>query len=198
MRMRTWGVWQFVAVCAVIGAVAAGVMSWRIPNVYESSAVLRMGADGSVAREWLGKMLPNAWSEITLSRLVTTMGLYEAERAQRPIEDVVREMRARTYVSVVANHAGAFKVSYRGSSPEQARLVANLLVSRIIDANVEARDAGHVSGPSRLEVLDPATLPQRPRFPNRPMMMTVGTFLGVMLGLFAFQLTAWSKRSANA
>ena len=198
MQMRSWSVWKSMAACGAIGAMIAGAVISRIPKVYESSAVLRTDADDSVAREWLGQMLQNAWSETSLSRLITNVGLYEAERAQRPIEDVVRDMRARTYVSLVASHPAAFKVSYRGSSPAEARRVADLLVSRLIDANWEAREARRVSGPSRLEVLDPATLPQRPRSPKPWALMTLGILLGVLLGVLAFQVAVWSKRSANA
>jgi len=41
------------------------------------------------------------------------------------------------------------------------------------------------SGPEQLEVLDPPSLPQRPFFPNRPMIVAAGLLGGAVLGLLA-------------
>src|SRR5215469_5348388 len=54
MQMRSWTVWQFVAGCAMTGAVVAGVASWMAPKQYVSTAVLRVDADAPAGREWLG------------------------------------------------------------------------------------------------------------------------------------------------
>jgi hypothetical protein len=196
MQIRS-SVWKFVVACAVIGAVIAGLISWRIPNVYESTAVLRVDADESVVRERLGHTAQEVLSQTTLSTPIPALGLYKAERAQRPIEDLVRDMRARIYLQLaVGIHPAAFKVSFRGSSAAQAKAVNQALVSQFVDRNLEAAAEPHSDGlRATMEVLDPPTLPQRPSFPNRPMMMTVGILLGVVLGLLAFRLAVWSKRS---
>lgn len=194
MQMRSWSVWKFVAACGVIGAAVAGIASWKTPKVYESIAILRMDRDDSAMRERLGKMLQEVLSRNALSRLITTYGLDKAEPAQRPIEELVRDMRARTHVSLVA-HPATLKVSYRGNSPAKAKQVAGLLVSQLIDNNFKtAVAAGHGAwGAGPLELLDPPTLPQRPRSPNRPMMMTVGILLGGLLGMVAFRVAVWSR-----
>ncbi|MGA7235149.1 MAG: hypothetical protein WBY44_05705 [Bryobacteraceae bacterium] len=192
MQIRSWSIWKFVAACAVIGAAIAGLVSWRAPKVYVSSAVMRFNVDDSVARERLGAMLQEVLSRNTLSTIITASGLYPADRAQRPIEDIIRDMRAHIYVTLVTGiHPTAFKISFLGSSPAQANQVTGLLVSQLIDKNFEAR-AG------LMEVLDPPTLPHRPRPPNGPMMMAIGVLLGVVLGLIAFRMAGRSKRDANA
>jgi hypothetical protein len=198
MQMRSWNVWQFVGICAVIGAAIAGVVSWRIPKAYESTAVLRMDGDESMTRERLGPISQEVLSQTTLSTLITTLGLYKAERAQRPIEDVIQDIRAHIYTQLVAGiPPTAFKVSFIGSSPAQAKYVTGLLVSQFINRNFEASAVPHPDGlRARMEVLDPPTLPQRPRSPNRPMMMTLGILLGVVLGLLTFSMAILSRRGA--
>lgn len=192
MRMRSWSIWKFVAVCGLIGAAVAGLVSWRAPKAYVSSAVMRFNVDDSVARERLGPMLQEVFSRNTLSTIITTHGLYTAERAQRPIEDVIQDMRAHINASLVTGiHPAAFKISFTGSSPAQANHVTELLVSQLIDKNLKAR-AG------LMEVLDPPTLPQRPKSPKLSTWMAIGVLLGGLLGLVAFRVAAWSRPDASA
>jgi uncharacterized protein involved in exopolysaccharide biosynthesis len=201
MRMRSGSIWKFVAACGVIGAAIAGLVSWRTPKVYESIAVLRMDGDDSVARERLGKILQEVLSRNALSTIITTYGLYTADRAQRPIEDVIRDMRAHINASLVTGiHPAAFKISFIGSSPAQANRVTGLLVSQLIDKNLKAGvAAGHGAlGAGVMEVLDPPNLPQQPRSPNLSKLIGIGVLLGVLLGLVAFGMAVWSRRDASA
>jgi uncharacterized protein involved in exopolysaccharide biosynthesis len=192
MQMRSWSIWKFVAACAVIGAAIAGLVSWRTPKVYESSAVLHMDGDDSVVHDRLGRMLQEVLSRNALSAIITTYGLYTDDRAQRPTEDVIRDMRAHVNVRLVTGvHPAAFKISFTGSSPAQANQVTGLLVSQLIDKNLKAR-AG------LMEVLDPPTLPQRPKSPKLSTWMAIGVLLGGLLGLVAFRVAAWSRPDASA
>jgi hypothetical protein len=120
-------------------------------------------------------------------------GLDKTDRSRTPIDDFVRDMRARTYILAAADHPGVFKVSFRGSSPAQARRVVNALVSEFIDKNLEM----HPVRP--MMVLDPASLPQHPRSRQVSALMSIGVLLGVVFGFVAFRLAVWSRqRSLSA
>jgi len=191
MQMRSWTVWQFVAGCAMTGAVVAGVASWMAPKQYVSTAVLRVDADAPAGREWLGRTSQEVFSRTELMKLIVSHGLYNTGRAKRPVEDIIQDMRAHITTSLVANHPSVFKVSFTGSSPAQANEVNQMLVSQFIDKSLEMRGA-------LMEVVDPATLPRQARSPNLLRLMAVGVVFGVLLGLLAFQVAVWSRRSANA
>jgi hypothetical protein len=151
-----------------------------------------MNGDESVARERLVKIKQEVLSRSTLSTLITTRGLYKADRAQRPIEEIIRDMRARDIkLSLASDLPGVFKISFFGSSPAQAQQVTQLLVSQLIDKNLEARTGV-------MEVLDPPSFPPRPSSPNLSTWMVIGVVLGVLLGLVAFRSAVWSKRDASA
>jgi len=49
---------------------------------------------------------------------------------------------------------------------------------------------------ANLEVLDPASLPQRPFEPNRPVWVAIGLILGLMLGSVVFGIGRWPKVAA--
>lgn len=191
MQMRSWNVWQFVGFCGVIGAVVGGIASWRMPKTYVSTAVLRVDANAPVTRELISRTAQAMLSQTNLMTWISIYGLDKTDRSRTPIDDAIQDMRARTTISVVSDGPSAFKVSFRGSSPAQARGVVNALVSQFIDKNLEMRGA-------RMEVLDPATLPGHPMSPNLGRLMAVGVVLGVLLGLVVFGLATWSKRNANA
>jgi hypothetical protein len=186
MRMRSGRIWKFVAVCAAIGAAIAGVLSWRMPKEYVSTAVLRIDADDSMVRERLGQIAQGVLNRTTLGGLIVNNGLYKADRAQLPMEDIVQDMRSHINLWVIGGHQHAFKISFTGSSPEQARHVTGMLVSQFIDKNFEARSA-------RMEVLDPPSLPQRPRSPKSSTLtrVAIGVLLGFLMGLLAVGARRW-------
>jgi hypothetical protein len=196
MQIRSWNVWKFVVACAVIGAAIAGIASWRMPKRYVSEAVLRVDTNDPMTRELLGRISQEVLSQTTLTTMISSHGLYKTDRTQMPIEDNIRDLRARISTSLVANHPSVFKISFMGSNPAEAKHVAGLLVSQFIDKNFEVR--GAVMRTAVMEVLDPPTLPQRPRSPSLWRLMAVGVVLGVLLGLLAFRVAVWSKRGANA
>ena len=194
MRMRSGSIWKFMAACGLIGAAVAGLVSWRMPKVYVSTAVLRFNGDDSVARERLGNIKQEVLSRTALSRIITTHGLYKADRAQRPIEDIVQDMRARDIkLSLASDLPGVFKISFFGSSPAQANQVAQVLVSQFMDRNFEAAVAAGrgALGAGPMEVLDPPSLPERPTSPNIATWIAVGILLGLFVGLLAVGVRRW-------
>ena len=191
MQIRSWSVWRFVAACAVLGAAIAGIASWRMPKTYVSTAVLRVDTDPAAMRDLVSRIGQAMLRQTNLTTWISIYGLDKTDRSRKPIDDSIRDMRARTTISVVSDGPSAFKVSFRGSSPAQARGVVNAFVSQFIDKNLEMRGAA-------MEVLDPATLPERPVSPNLWRLMAVGVPMGILVGLAAFRLAVSSKRNANA
>jgi hypothetical protein len=196
IRIRSGSLWKFVAACGVLGAVVAGAGAWRTPKKYVSTAVLRIDADYSVPgrsfeeMQRLNEMEQSVLQRTPLTSLIVNNGLYKADRAERPIEDIVQDMRAhdiaiRPIRSQPANGlpAVAFSVSFTAESPAQAEQVTRGLVAQFIERGKDA-------GAPQLEVLDAPSLPERPtQVTSR--WIPLGALLGILLGLIAAGIRRW-------
>jgi LPS O-antigen subunit length determinant protein (WzzB/FepE family) len=76
----------------------------------------------------------------------------------------------------------AFVISCEYPDKQKAQAVVCALVSFFASEKI-------------LEILDPPSLPQRPFFPNRPMMVAVGLFGGAVLGSLA--ALVWRRRRGS-
>jgi len=97
-------VWQFVAGCALVGAAIAGIASWTTPKTYLSTVVLRVDADAPAARELIGRIGQATLSQTNQTTWISIYGLNQTDRPRTPIDDFIRDLRARTYILPVANH----------------------------------------------------------------------------------------------
>jgi len=92
----------------------------------------------------------------------------------------------------------AFSISFSYPDPHKAQAVVSELVKRFVIRNIlderarieatknaEAREVADHGWGETLEVLDPASLPQRPVFPNRLAIAAAGLALGLLLGALA-------------
>lgn len=160
-RYRSWIVGPMFA-----GLVISTVTAFLWPDTYTSTAVLRITpqrvSERLVPAEFttqmtqrLNEMEQEILSRHTLEGLITdpSLNLYPRDRNQRPMEDIVSDMRkkdiviqfvqvpgATTVAPVDPQHqmATAFSVSFSYSDRYKAQAVVRALVTKFLDQNVES------------------------------------------------------------
>jgi uncharacterized protein involved in exopolysaccharide biosynthesis len=144
-------------------------------------------------------------SRASLSEIIQrpSIDLYRRERARYPMEDLIQDMRSQDLhiepVPALAEGKGhtspAFRVSFEYPDRVKAQAVVRNLTTRF--SELTTRTAGAVL----IEVLTPASLPEKPIQPNRVAIMGIGLGVGLGLGiLFAFlrrRPLKWTLRMAG-
>jgi hypothetical protein len=168
------------------GAIALAV-SFLVPTTYTSTAVMLVTAPlvperllGSLApaplAEWLPRMEQHVLSRASLAEIIVGI------QALCP--------------------AVAFRISFTYPDRRKAQSVVAALVTKFVEQNVRAerdkvKDAHEPEAVTRLldhkmgrnlEVLDPASLPERPVAPNRLVITACGLALGLILGAITLRL----------
>jgi hypothetical protein len=167
---------------AILGAIAAAAISFTLPSRYVSSAVMRFTSQAVPAgTAWqieilgarrLQEMQAAILSGSSLTEIIQRPGLdlYREERAIRPLEDVIEEMRNRDVhiYTVPPPHPRDFVVSFEYPDRVKAPAVVRELT---------ARCSGYA------EILTPASLPDKPSQPDRLAIIGIGLGVGLALGL---------------
>lgn len=197
MQVTTWNSLKVVAAVTLAGALLAGVFALLTQERYVSTAVMRFASYGHAdsdrqgALDQLVKLQQKVLSRKSLAEIITqpALDLYPEDRKRIPLEDVVENMRnkaLRIQVAPVQNGGVlAFVISCEYPDKLKAQAVVRELVTKFYRQWVATQMAHGPSGPEQLEVLDPPSLPQRPFFPNRPMIVAAGLLGGAVLGLLA-------------
>jgi uncharacterized protein involved in exopolysaccharide biosynthesis len=169
------------AAAAILGAIAAGAISFTLPRRYVSTAVMRF-TPGTVAGKpaWqveaeatrrLVEMQGEILGRASLTEIIQrpTMDLYRQERATYPMEDVIQDMRNRD-LHMERVTPTAFRVSFEYPDRVKAQAVVRELTTRF--------GAGGIA-----EVLTPASLPEKPNQPDRLAIVAIGLGVGLALGI---------------
>jgi hypothetical protein len=148
-------------------------------------------------------------SRTSLEKIIQDPGLdlYRKQRTQTPLAEVVEKMRSRDINIGMLNPPGApsgspaFSISFTYPDRNKAQAVVRALVTEFTEQNVRAEQArAKESGDEKareivyhkvgliLEVLDPASLPEKPTAPNRLSIAAAGLALGLLLGIFTLWL----------
>ncbi len=188
MQIMAW-TWRRTAAFALAGAAVAGVIAARTPDVYISTAVVRIEPRGSNPPRWLSLGEQDVLSRTSLAEIIRRPGLdlYKDERAEQPLEDIIQAMRDR-YIRIVPlqavrrdDAAAAFEVSFQYRDREKAQAVTKELTERLIEKTKGGR----------MEVIEPASLPQRPSFLNRLTLVGAGLAVGLGIGLVFLGAKRW-------
>jgi hypothetical protein len=180
VRSRGRWSWRRIAAFAAVGAVTGIAIAIRIPDEFISSAVLRAGDAGR-----LRQIVHATLSRDFLAGIIQKDGLYARERAAGGIDRAVEQMRNDIRVQAVENAtAGAIVVSFHSRDRYQAQQVTRDLVTGFMK-----------SSGTPVQVLDPPSMPQSPIFPNRPVIVAMGGFAGLVLGMGA---APWRRRVPSA
>jgi len=160
---------------AAAGMALGVTVAFLIPNEFVSTAVLR-AADGNKLQSTVAQVL----SDQSLAAIIRQEHLYSRELSRGSMHDVALKMR-NEHIRVGKVQLGpsakltAFTVSFRYTDRFAAQRVTRALVTRFLGSAPQ----------SGTEVLDPASDPQAPSYPNRLQIAIVGTVAGILLGLAA-------------
>ncbi|MGB7721984.1 MAG: hypothetical protein WBL65_18940 [Bryobacteraceae bacterium] len=202
-----WSSLKVVAAVALAGALAAGVFAFRTPDRYVSTAVMRLIpagqaiGDGQRALDRLAELQQKVLSSESLGEIITqpAFDLYREDRKRMPLEDVVENMRNKALRFQLMQTQGgsvpAFSISCEYPDNLKAQAVARELAYRFYRQNIAIQRAQGPSAQENLEVIDPASLPGRPFYPNRPVAVGVGLLGGAVLGLLAVLVWRVSRSS---
>ncbi len=169
-----------MAACfAVAGAIVAGLVSWRMPNQYISTATVNF-SPAEAMKEEIPALVVRSTSRSSLVAILKKHNLYDRELTEKPLEELIERMRLRIRIHPVGD--AAFSVAFRDHDPATARRVTQDLLSGLMASNV----AGLT-----LNVLDPANLPTRPSSPNRVTIYGTGIAIGALTGA----VVAWFRRA---
>jgi hypothetical protein len=144
-------------------------------------------------------------SRTNLEGIITRpdLDLYKEDRNRLPLEDIIQNMRSHDIrILMVGNSPGApgaklaFAVSFSYPGRQKAQAVVRALTRQFIDQSLEVNRSDksrwqtiwpRSAAPpgTALEVLDPASLPEKPINASRESFAAVGLVLGLALGLLA-------------
>jgi hypothetical protein len=187
LGLLTGGIWTVVrgkkrltlrriAGFAVAGMLVGLIVAYLIPNEFVSMAVLRTNPENTLLTT-----IHYVLSDDSLAAIARRNGLFARELDRGDIQTVTRKMREAIRVENVhrsgASVRGAFILSFTYPDREKAYHAVRDLVGLF---------TGVPQSPT--EVLDPASYPQGPFFPNRPVIALLGTLAGIFLGVAASHL----------
>lgn len=135
-------------------ASAIAVVVWRLPNVYESTALLIVQpptislqalpqpTDSSALSSRLDSMTQQVQSRSSLEPMIQKYNLYEKERQSGlPMETLIDLMRRHITVDIERGgeerQAPSFRITYRGREPQSTRAVTAELSAQYVNAQTE-------------------------------------------------------------
>jgi hypothetical protein len=195
------------ALFAFAGTLVFFEVSFLFPETYTSVATVRIGAPW-VPERVSGATLPSLAEHFAELKL----GLLGDENMARLRQSVavlnlspgdLSRIRIEPHIPPGSHAVRSFQISFSNSDPNKAKAVVNQLVAMAMEQTFIAKKAlaarsgnallisilEHQAG-ERLEVLDPASLPDSPVTPNRMTFAGFGCGLGLLLSLLPFRRPA--------
>jgi uncharacterized protein involved in exopolysaccharide biosynthesis len=188
------------AIGGAAGALLAGAIAFAIPARYVSTAALwiRSATGQKISTrhvaDYVRRETPVILSRSSLAELMQRpeLDLYRGERAHHPMEQVIDKMREdlRIEPPAPARLRTTFSIAFTYTDRFKAQAVVRELESRFVEfqTNYLTDTPGlklDLTDEARLEVLDPASLPEAPVWPPRGGIIIGGLLAGLLLGLVA-------------
>ena len=202
MQMTTWTWWKLVPALGLAGAVAMAVAAAMIQPMYQSSAVLRVtptviseGQRGNLdlaMAERMDYLRTKTLGRGTLAGIIATEKLYPGETVEDGVARMQRNIQIVAATQRNGGLSGALMMSFRYPDAGKARRVIVDLMGLMglkVRGNLAADGDGRPA--SMMEVLDPASLPRNPLYPNWRAMIAVGLGAGLLMGTLFCARTAW-------
>ena len=133
---------KLAAVLAVIGAVAGLGVSLRVPDRYTASAAIKVtpGAEDDPGKtvEHLTQMQQEILSRNSLAELIQrpALNLYQRERRNLPLEDIVQNMRNKDIrIAPAPGDPSVMNISFTYPDRRLAQAVTQQLVNRFMETN---------------------------------------------------------------
>jgi len=152
-------VWKLAAEFG-IGGLLLTLFPWCfVPDLWSSRALISIGAASTAAPPDLRQVIEEASSALRLEAVAKDLGIEK------------KWLRAHLQISVMKSSGIVISVQYEDKDRNHANQVTAKFAQLLIDA-------GSSQGLS-LKLLDPASLPADPSYPNRAIPALIGLFLGI-------------------
>ena len=196
MQIRIGNLGKSVAVFGVACALLAGAVSLTLSDKYRSLVLIHVQkADAQTStlvayRSELTHAVDRALSQESLLGIIEKEHLYESERANQSIDDVINKMRQN--IRIVVKSADTFEVSFDCADAVLAQQTTRDLIAKLMYELVHgpADDPTHDYLLKTFEIRDEPSMPQKPISPNRTLIASFGLGVGILLGAVA----AWVRR----
>jgi len=183
VRQRLW----MIIACPIVAALAAGVVSYLLPPVYEAHVTLLVRPAQPLAATDAGAAPLNA-DQIsrTYASLMTQRPLLEQVSSEVGV--VIRPEDLKKKISVTPEpNTTILDVSVKDTNPKVARDLANYLTADLID-EIKGFQKQETTLPNsrtgdNLFVVSPAVLPDRPVSPNIPLNIAIAFAAGLLVAL---------------
>ncbi|MHB8589523.1 MAG: tyrosine-protein kinase domain-containing protein [Candidatus Dormibacteraceae bacterium] len=198
LRRRLW----MIVICPIVAAVAAGVVSFGLPSIYEAQVVVLVRP-----------AQPLASTDPTVAALSADQisSTYASLMTERPLlESVIADLGLKTRWDALAPsitvtpepNTTILDVRVQNSNPTLARDVANRLVADFI-AEVKQIQQQETQLPNarsgdNLVVVSPAVVPDRPVSPNRARNVATAFGAGLLLALAIAYLLEFLDQSIKS
>jgi succinoglycan biosynthesis transport protein ExoP len=177
--------WVLVVLSVLACTGAAALLAWTRTPIYEARTQLFVsttGAPTNLAEAYQGGLFTQqrveSYAEIVPSPAVARAVIKEL-RLSKSVQDVQEEIRAS-----VPDGSVLIDVRVRDRSPRLAKAIADA-VGRHFSGFVNAleRSPRGRSSPVKVSVTNPARRPSDPVSPQKPLYLTLGALLGLILGI---------------
>ncbi|HET6311106.1 MAG TPA: polysaccharide biosynthesis tyrosine autokinase [Candidatus Nitrosotalea sp.] len=183
LRQRLW----MIVACPIVAALAAGIVSFLLPPVYEAhvSLLVRPAQPLSTTDPNVANLTSDQISR-TYASLMTKRPLLEAVSKELGLNIRPEDLAKQITVTPEVNTA-ILDVAVKDTNPALARDLANGLTADLI-AEVKGFQQQETSLPNsrtgdNLFVVSPAVLPDRPVSPNKTLNIAIAFAAGLLLAL---------------
>ena len=200
MQLKTWPFLKLAIALGIAGMLLGAGLGILLPSEYTSRATLQItpavisenAMETSMANslnEHIQWMETHVLSRGTLSGIINDpqLHLYPAELSDKPLEDVVEEMKDNIHVDFVAlpgglgKRATAFNIEFTHSDPIKAQQTVRALIGSFMEENQKSQRTQPPNSSSWIVVGAPANLPASPFYPRKSTVLLAGFILGVLV-----------------
>jgi uncharacterized protein involved in exopolysaccharide biosynthesis len=212
MRISMWSFSKLAPTLAIAGMLAGFGGSFLVTPTYRSVATMQIThakinpADNPANRianlnETIQQMETTVLSHTSLSLVVTDsrLELYSDERKTMPMEDVIQKMKRNIRIQFVSlpgrlgRQTSAFDISFTYPDASKAQQTVRALMERFDQQN-QAMQAHHGGPGEVLDVLDTASLPKLPVFPDRRSFAVAGLLAGLTMATITATIRRISRQ----
>lgn len=189
-RMRVLAarpVWQTILAFMVLGGVLGTAVAQFLPRQYQSTAVLQVETSTTNRRHIARSVVDGVLEPQSLQQIIKARNLYGDTSLTE--QEQIERLKAATRISAVEYPLKAIKIHFVSASPQSAQRITTDLVNLFQQAN---------SGSAVFKVIDRASLPSEPVFPNVRNIIVSGLLAGLLTGMLVTVLTTQIRRQPPA
>lgn len=151
-----------LAASVLLGGLAAAGFWYTAPTKWRSEAVVSVRPSDvqRLPTDAVAEMSKRAFSNSQVAGVIAGYDLYPAERASRPMADIIKLARKDIMIRFKGADPDIFLVSFTYPDPRVAQIVVNNLLKLLVEENFQFASV------SRIEIRRPPNLPSAPIGPG--------------------------------